>query len=63
MVNPGPTDTGWMTPAQREALGRARPSGRVARPDECARVVRVLCSADGGRINGELLHSDVGLLG
>lgn len=63
VVNPGPTDTGWMTPAQREELGRARPSGRVAHPDACARMVQRLCSADGGRISGELLHGDDELLG
>jgi 3-oxoacyl-[acyl-carrier protein] reductase len=40
---------------------RATPGGRVSRPDDCANLVRFLCSADGGWINGQLLHSDGGL--
>jgi 3-oxoacyl-[acyl-carrier protein] reductase len=57
VVNPGPTDTGWMTPAQRTALG-----DRVTAPDDCARLVRFLCSAEGGRITGRLLHGTAGLV-
>ena len=60
VVNPGPTDTGWMTPDQIAAFSRTTPGGRVGLPEDCANLVRFLCSADGGWINGQLLHSNGG---
>lgn len=60
VVNPGPTDTGWMTTEQRAELSRWIPGGRVGVPADCAYLVRFLCSAEGG-INGQLLHSNGGL--
>jgi len=61
VVNPGPTDTGWMTPEQITEFSRWIPGGRVGIPDDCAHLVRFLCSAEGGWINGQLLHSNGGL--
>ena len=61
VVNPGPTDTGWMTPDQIADFSRTTPGGRVGLPEDCANLVRFLCSADGGWINGQLLHSNGGL--
>ena len=61
VVNPGPTDTGWMAAEQIAELVRHVPGGRVSRPEDCANLVRFLCSADGGWINGQLLHSNGGL--
>jgi 3-oxoacyl-[acyl-carrier protein] reductase len=60
VVNPGPTDTGWMTADQIADFSRTIPGGRVGLPEDCANLVRFLCSADGGWINGQLLHSDGG---
>jgi 3-oxoacyl-[acyl-carrier protein] reductase len=60
VINPGPTETGWMTDAQRQALAAQTPLGRVSTPEDCARLVTWLCSADGGWINGQLLHSNGG---
>lgn len=63
VVNPGPVDTGWMTPDQLRAAAAASPRGRVGLPADTAALVSFLCSADGGWINGQLLHSDGGLHG
>lgn len=62
VVNPGPVDTGWIDAALRESLITATPLGRVGRPADAAALVGFLCSADGGWINGQLLHSDGGLV-
>ena len=60
VVNPGPTDTGWMTADQIADFSRTTPGGRVGLPEDCANLVRFLCSADGGWINGQLRHSNGG---
>jgi 3-oxoacyl-[acyl-carrier protein] reductase len=60
VVNPGPTDTGWMTAQQIDAFSRQTPSGRVGLPEDCANLVCFLCSAEGGWINGQLLYSNGG---
>jgi 3-oxoacyl-[acyl-carrier protein] reductase len=61
VVNPGPTDTGWMSADLADSLVRAGPLGRLATPDDAAALVAFLCSPDGGWVNGQLLHSDGGL--
>ena len=61
VVNPGPVDTGWMTSEQLRAVAASSPRGRVGLPTDAAALVSFLCSADGGWINGQLLHSDGGL--
>lgn len=63
VVNPGPTDTGWMTADQMRDVARLTPRGRVGRPADCANLVTFLCSEAGGWINGQLLRSDGGLSG
>nr|BBA84081.1 dehydrogenase [Streptomyces lavendulae] len=60
-VDPGPTDTGWMTPEQKTDLIRATPLARLGTPQDCANLVTFLCSARGGWINAQLLRSDGGL--
>ena len=60
VIDPGPTDTGWMTTLQTAEFARQTPGGRVGRPEDCANLVRFLCSAEGGWINGQLLLSDGG---
>jgi 3-oxoacyl-[acyl-carrier protein] reductase len=61
VVNPGPIDTGWMTPELAEELAAKTPAGRLGTPRETAALVSFLLSADGGWINGQLLRSDGGL--
>jgi 3-oxoacyl-[acyl-carrier protein] reductase len=60
VINPGATDTGWMSAEQMAASARAVPLGRVGLPEDCANLVQFLCSELGGWINGQLLYSDGG---
>lgn len=59
-INPGPTDTGWMTPDLAEGIVRDTPLGRLGQPADCANLVAFLCSPEGGWINGQLIKSDGG---
>ncbi len=59
-VNPGPTDTGWMSPAVRERIRSESPLGRLGRPEDAAELVTWLCSAAGGWVTGQVLTSDGG---
>lgn len=61
VVNPGATDTGWMTAAQIRDAAAASPLGRVGMPADAAALVTFLCSPQGGWINGQLLYSDGGI--
>ena len=61
VVNPGATDTGWMSVDQKELTRRTTPLGRVGLPQDCANLVKFLCSKDGGWINGQLLYSNGGI--
>ncbi|MER7512273.1 SDR family oxidoreductase [Streptomyces lavendulae] len=60
-INPGPTDTGWMSEEQKADTARVTSLGRVGMPQDCANLVTFLCSAEGGWINGQLLRSNGGL--
>lgn len=59
-VNPGGTDTGWMSDEIRSATVSATPLGRVGEPDDAARLVEFLCSERGQWITGQLLFSNGG---
>lgn len=61
VINPGPVDTGWLSDELRSRIVAQNPAGRVGRPTDAAALVSFLCSADGGWVNGQLLHSDGGL--
>jgi 3-oxoacyl-[acyl-carrier protein] reductase len=60
VINPGPTDTGWMSQDQMDEMAHHIPLGRVSTPADCAHLVRFLCSAEGGWITGQLIHSNGG---
>jgi len=59
-VDPGPTDTGWISTELADAIVRATPLGRLGRPDDAGALVGFLCSARGGWITGQVLRSDGG---
>jgi 3-oxoacyl-[acyl-carrier protein] reductase len=61
VINPGPTQTGWMSAGLAEDVTRATPLGRLGRPVDCANLVAFLCSPEGGWINGQLVTSDGGI--
>lgn len=60
-VNPGPIDTGWMTPEIHARALAATPLGRLGTPADTAELVSFLCSDAGGWITGQVLHSNGGL--
>jgi 3-oxoacyl-[acyl-carrier protein] reductase len=59
-VDPGPTDTGWMSPELYERVASEAPLGRVGRPSDSAKLVAFPCSSERGWITGEILHCDGG---
>ena len=61
VINPGPTDTGWMTAEQIDEFTRQTPGGRLGLPDDSANFVSFLCSEEGGWVNGQLLYSNGGI--
>jgi 3-oxoacyl-[acyl-carrier protein] reductase len=61
-VNPGPTDTGWMTEEFKDELAAKFPGGKVGRPEDAARLVVFLASDEAAWITGQILHSEGGFL-
>lgn len=61
-IDPGPTDTGWMSDAQRSAILRGSPPGRISSPDEIARLVRRLAGDDGASVTGRVIRAQAGEL-
>ena len=59
-INPGPTDTGWMTDEWRETLTAKNPIGRLSTPNDSANLVRFVLSPEGGWTNGQFLQCDGG---
>ncbi|WP_320538129.1 SDR family oxidoreductase [Pseudarthrobacter sp. IC2-21] len=60
IVNPGPVNTGWISPEAGEALSRETALGRLGTQGDAANLVSFLLSERGGWINGQLLHSNGG---
>ncbi|MBN2005555.1 MAG: SDR family oxidoreductase [Anaerolineae bacterium] len=61
VINPGATDTGWMSEELMETVKQWTLLGRVGMPQDCANLVAFLCSPEGGWINAQLLYSNGGL--
>ncbi len=61
VINPGATDTGWMSEKLMTAVKQNTLSGRVGLPQDCANLVRFLCSKEGSWINAQLLYSNGGI--
>ena len=61
-VNPGPTDTGWMTDELRGQLAAKSPFGRVGEPEDVARLVAFLATDEAAWITGQIIHSEGGFL-
>ena len=56
-VDPGPTDTGWMTPELRQQLIANSPRGRVGEPDDAARMIAFLASEESEWVTGQIIRS------
>lgn len=59
-INPGPTDTGWMTDSIKQELLPRFPLGRVGHPIDAARLVLFLASDEAEWITGQIIHSEGG---
>jgi 3-oxoacyl-[acyl-carrier protein] reductase len=59
-VNPGPTETGWMTDELGQELIPKFPLGRIGQPEDAARLVAFLASDDAAWITGQTIHSEGG---
>lgn len=61
-VNPGPTDSTWMTDEIREYLLPKFKMGRIGLPEDVARLISFLASDDARWITGQIIHSEGGFL-
>ena len=61
-VNPGPTDTGWMTDELQEELTPRFAMGRMGLPQDAARLIAFLASDDAEWITGQVIHSTGGFV-
>lgn len=61
VINPGPTDTGWMEPDFKRRLEASVPAGRVSVPDDAARLVAWLVSDEGRWVTGQVINSEGGI--
>jgi 3-oxoacyl-[acyl-carrier protein] reductase len=59
-VNPGPTDTGWISGELQEELLPRFPLGRIGQPEDAARLVAFLASDEAAWITGQTIHSEGG---
>ncbi|ADU29219.1 SDR family oxidoreductase [Evansella cellulosilytica] len=59
-INPGPTDTGWMTDEIKTHLISKFLSGRVGLPEDAARLVSFLASEEAQWITGQIINSEGG---
>lgn len=60
-VDPGITDTGWISPELTAKWNAESPMGRVGKPEDAARLIRFLATEDAGWITGQVIHSRGGL--
>jgi 3-oxoacyl-[acyl-carrier protein] reductase len=61
-VNPGPTDTGWITEDLKRELLPKFPSGRIGQPEDAARLVAFLAGDEAAWITGQTIHSEGGFV-
>ncbi|MCL6600296.1 MAG: SDR family oxidoreductase [Alicyclobacillus macrosporangiidus] len=59
-VDPGPTDSGWMSDEVKAQLLPKFPMGRIGQPEDAARLVAFLASDEAQWVTGQIIHSDGG---
>lgn len=60
-IDPGITDTGWISAEFKKRLLAEAPFGRVGEPADAARLIRFLASSEGGWVTGQVIHSRGGM--
>jgi 3-oxoacyl-[acyl-carrier protein] reductase len=61
-IDPGPTDSGWMSDELKVQLTPRFPLGRIGQPEDVARLIAFLASKAGGWITGQVIHSEGGFI-
>lgn len=61
-VNPGPTNTGWMTEEVKPLLQAKFPMGRVGVPEDAARLIAFLAREEASWITGQIINSEGGFI-
>ncbi|WHY79876.1 SDR family oxidoreductase [Neobacillus sp. WH10] len=59
-INPGPTDTGWMSEEIKSELIQKFPFGRIGEPRDVAKTIKFLVSDEAEWITGQIIHSEGG---
>ena len=59
-INPGPTNTGWMTAEIKSELTAKFPFGRIGEPSDVAKTIKFIVSEDACWITGQIIHSEGG---
>jgi 3-oxoacyl-[acyl-carrier protein] reductase len=59
-VDPGPTDTGWMSEEVKQDLLPHFPMGRIGQPEDAARIITFLASEDAAWVTGQIIRSTGG---
>jgi len=62
-VDPGATDTGWMTEEIKQEVLSHSPQGRLGQPEDAARLIAFLVGDAAGWITGQVIHSNGGQFG
>lgn len=57
-INPGPTETGWISTELRKEISRRSPLGRTSAAQDSGNLVTFLLSPEGGWISGQVLYSN-----
>lgn len=56
-IDPGPTDSGWMTEDIKNHLMPLFPAGRIGKPEDAANLINFLASEDSYWITGQTIRS------
>jgi 3-oxoacyl-[acyl-carrier protein] reductase len=59
-VDPGPTDTGWMSEEIQQELLPRFPMGRIGQPEDAAHTITFLASEDAAWVTGQIIRSTGG---
>ncbi len=59
-VNPGPTDTGWISDSLALDLKKRFPLKRLGLPEDAARLIGFLASEEAEWLTGQVIHSEGG---